>query len=162
MAADTAFRFLHILLIFVSVTSAQISMVNGQPQFSGTQVETAPASQPTLIYNCAKLPAICKNVEQRNPLGTTFDLHFDKNANRKRTRRGIACPTKWKSTHSCPERNQPDTVGQGDVLGQGSFPARPYGRAGLAQGAPGWNRIADATGAFSGMIWTCDEWPAAS
>jgi hypothetical protein len=159
MVASAAFG---ILLIFVSVTRAQISMVNGQPQFSGTQVAIAPASQPTLIYNCGKLPAICSNVAQRNQLGTTFDLHFDKNANRKRARRNTACPTRWKFTHSCPEGNQPDTVGQGDTLGQGSFPARPYGRTGLTQGAAGWNRIADATGVFSGMMWTCDEWPAAS
>lgn len=32
--------------------------VQGQP----------PATQPLLVYNCAKLPSICRNVNQRNPL----------------------------------------------------------------------------------------------
>ncbi|KAF1997002.1 glycoside hydrolase family 18 protein [Amniculicola lignicola CBS 123094] len=163
MAASIAYHLvLALFSFFLSLATAQISIVNGQPQFSNTPVATAPASQPTLIYNCAKLPAICNNVQQRNQLWTPFDLHFDKNNNRKKTRRNTACPTRWKFGHPCPEPNQPDTVSQGDVLGGGSFPARPYGRQGLVQGAPGWNRIGDAVGNFAGMMWTCDEWPAAS
>jgi hypothetical protein len=147
-------RLCFLLLLLTSTSIQQFTNVGGQLYVSGTLVVTAPASQPTLGYNCNKLPAICNNVAQVHQLGVPIDLHFDKNNNRKKARRNAACPSRWKFTNSCPEPNQPDTVGRGTSLGQGSFAARPYGRTqGMTQGMPGWNRIADAAGQFSGMMW---------
>lgn len=154
------------------------SLVAGQP----------PATQPLLIYNCAKMPSICRNVNQRNPLlgvvgnlqagnlgrlnpGNTpggldyLQLTYDTNNNNKRGRRNAACPSRWKLTHPCPEGNQPPTVASGDSWTFGGYIGQGWNRAPLGQllpGQAGYNVIADLmnTGP-SGMMWTCDEWPPA-
>jgi len=151
----TAVRLSFLLLLLTSLSTSQFTNVGGQLRVSGTLVATAPASRPTLGYNCNKLPAICNNVAQVNQLGVPIDLHFDKNNNRKKARRNAACPSRWKFQHACPEAGQPQTVGKDTSLNQGSFAARPYGRTqGMTQGMAGWNRIADGAGQFSGMMWS--------
>lgn len=151
-------------------------------------VEGQPATQPLLIYNCAKMPAICRNVNQRNPLlavsgnlaagnlgklnpGNTpgglnyLQLTYDTNNNNKRGRRNAACPSRWKLTHPCPEPNQPLTVASGDSWNFGGYIGQGWNRAPLGQlvpGQAGYNVIADpANTGPSGMMWTCDEWPPA-
>ncbi len=167
-----------ILVALYELTVAQVSTVNGVAQYAGTPVQQNPNGIPTLVYNCAKLPAICQNVNRRNPLtprttgfgalqgASHLELHYDTNTARTDTRRGIACPSGWKKTHVCPETNQPETVPAGSRLGSGSFPARRYVDPNLPvplqRGEPGYNAIANRAGGHSGMIWTCDEWPPAS
>ncbi|QKD48531.2 uncharacterized protein FOBCDRAFT_236188 [Fusarium oxysporum Fo47] len=137
---------------------------------------------PTLAYNCAKVPASCENVHQQYPLATTvhaapagvvtshhtilgarshLQLHFDRDDN-SGGRRGKACAKNWKNHHNCPESNQPDTVPAGAMMGDGSFPAARWNPNNLVMGDAGYNRIANAAGQFSGMMWTCDEFPFAT
>lgn len=158
-----------------NVAVAQISVVNGQSVFANTPVRTAPHGAPTMVWNCAKMPAICQNVNQRNQLtprpagghaglaGGQIMLHYDSDESRKDARGRAACPSSWRMNHACPEAAprpvQPATVPQGAMLGGGSYAARPYNRAGKVQGDNGWNQIADANGGDSGMMWSCDEWP---
>lgn len=126
---------------------------------------------PTLIYNCAKMPAICTNVNRSNPLtpqpggglgqiiGGQITMHFDTDKTRKDTRRDFACPDNWKNHHDCPETNpaQPQTVPKGSSLNHGSFPARPHGpsRQNKQKGDPGWNTIANAAGQPAGIVSEC-------
>ncbi|MCJ1283616.1 hypothetical protein MMC26_002947 [Xylographa opegraphella] len=165
---------LTLCLILLTFTSAQTSTVNGQAVYSGTPVATNPNGIPTLIYNCAKLPAICQNVNRRNPLtalgpgqyGTLLgndhiELNYDTDAARHEARNKDVCPGSWKNTHPCPETNQPYTVPQGSSYNHGGYPPARYNPNNLAPGASGYNKIADSQGGESGMIWTCDEWPPA-
>lgn len=167
-----------LFLTLYKLTVAQVSTVNGVAQYAGTPVQQNPNGIPTLVYNCAKLPAICQNVNRRNPLTprtTGFgalqgvnhvELHYDTDGGRINSRRNVACPSNWKLTHTCPEPNQPETVPAGSRLGSGSYPARRYVDptlpAPLVIGDPGYNAIANRAGGHSGMIWTCDEWPPAT
>ena len=102
-------------------------------QFMGTPVQANPMGIPTLTYNCAKMPSICQNVNSQNPLQPTqggfgpvqgqnnyVTLHYDRQAGSPRAaqRRCQACPNSrcpgnpvpWKSTHACPEPQQPLVV----------------------------------------------------
>ncbi|CAJ2504361.1 Uu.00g117550.m01.CDS01 [Anthostomella pinea] len=36
--------------------------------FSDSALSQPPSTQPLLVYNCAKMPSICRNVDQRNTL----------------------------------------------------------------------------------------------
>lgn len=55
------------LMIYVFIPAlAQTSTVNGRAEYEGISVATNPNGIPTLIYDCAKLPAGCSNVNQRN------------------------------------------------------------------------------------------------
>lgn len=151
------------------------STVAGTAEYKGTAVQTNPNGIPTLVYNCAKLPAICKNVNNRNPIsgggasspGTLtlqggvdyIELNADTDQARHDSRNGAACPDRWKRTHACPERDQPVTVPRGASVGSGSFVGRKYNN--VPQGDDGSNMIADAQSNYRGMIWTCDEWPPA-
>ncbi|KAF7558106.1 hypothetical protein G7Z17_g84 [Cylindrodendrum hubeiense] len=165
-----------------SIGARMVSTVNGQAVHDGTAVEQNPHGIPTLVYNCAKVPALCENVHQQYPLNTYTHtpqpgqsvtghstlqgrthllLHFDTGA-KSQIQRGVACNTGWKKRHVCPETNQPHTVPEGAVLGDGSFPAARWNPNGLKFGDSGYNRIADRLGQFSGMMWTCDEFPFAS
>ena len=138
---------------------------------------------PTLIYNCAKLPAICANVEKtypRNPnpnaqgggglVNGPITMHYDLNKRRKNMRRRDAgcVAKKWRKAVTCPE-----AIGPPVALAPGYID-----RAGRARGvafrAQKWtpppnvnlvgaaiNAIADPQNQFKGLIWTCDEFPPA-
>lgn len=172
--------YLSILVIQVHVAYAQTSTINGRAEFAGTPVATNPFGPPTLVYNCAKLPAICQNVNRRNPLNNiaggglgelqgidSIELNYDTDKLRHDGRNRGVCPGSWKRRHSCPETNavsginQPRTVPAGSSYGFGSYPAARFVQQNLVQGDAGFNKIADANGGDSGMIWTCDEWPPA-
>lgn len=155
---------------------AQVSTVAGTAVYDGTPVTTNPNGAPTLVYNCAKLPAICSNVNRRNRL-TNYGpgkygpligndhvvMHYDTDSTRKSERRdgpnGV-CKSSWKSHHPCPETSQPNTVPGGSSYKNSYAPAR-YNPNNVGFGKSGYNRIADPQGGDSGMIWSCDEWPPA-
>ncbi|KAI1749014.1 hypothetical protein F4782DRAFT_514853 [Xylaria castorea] len=143
-----------------------------------------PSTQPLLIYNCAKMPSVCRNVNQVNPLSPIvgnpaagnigrlnqgqnggqdyITLTYDTNANRKRTRRNTACPSRWKVSHPCPQTDQPPTVASHTSWGFGSYIGLRWNPNNLMMGQAGYNVIANvANTGPSGMIWTCDEWPPA-
>ncbi|KAH6994560.1 hypothetical protein EDB82DRAFT_556830 [Fusarium venenatum] len=169
------------------------------------QVSTNKHGIPTLVYNCAKVPALCQNVNKLYPLETTvhvlpsantahsapsassdhsaplattnappatvtglhtiqgtqtyIQLHLDRDTEKKNKRRSKACPGSWRQTHPCPESNQPETVPKGAILGDGSFPPARWNPNNILPGENGYNRIANAAGQYSGMMWTCDEFP---
>ncbi|KFA82003.1 hypothetical protein S40288_07998 [Stachybotrys chartarum IBT 40288] len=149
--------------------------------YGATTVSQAPHGILTLVYNCAKMPAICQNVHVTYPLNTINQgtglnghgtlqgqshllLHFDRGGNAA-TRRGIACSGNFAAGHlgnPCPSLNQPHTVPFGAMLGRGSYPAARFNPTNIAPGNPGYNTIANAAGQYSGMMWTCDEFPPAS
>ncbi|KAK4900722.1 hypothetical protein LTR49_027411 [Elasticomyces elasticus] len=138
--------------------------------YSSTPVGTNPQGIPTLLYNCAKLPAICNNVNSAYPLSPTvvsattyrsiptasqgyYEFNLDKDTVRKNRRRRLSCPANWKSSHTCPEPDQPPVVGAGKSVSDGFVGS-------LLE--PGISyQIADQEGVNTGMAWTCDEFPAA-
>lgn len=166
---------LTIAITFLSLVLAQTSTVNGVAEYRGTPVATHPYGIPTLVYNCAKLPAICQNVNTRNRLqnvvgigglglgklvGNAYiELNYDTNQARKDERRLSVCPQSWRITHPCPETNQPNTVPADTSLGQGSWPVARFNPQNLRPVDSGYNTIANGNGGNSGLIWTCDEWP---
>ncbi|KAJ9616794.1 hypothetical protein H2200_000513 [Cladophialophora chaetospira] len=89
-------------------------------------VTSDPVGVPTLLYNCAKMPNICANLDTYPPAsirksGSVWSidnpsgeiaLHFDKDADRKENRRKLTCPNKadgsmyggsWHNRNSCPK-----------------------------------------------------------
>lgn len=154
------------------VLAQGISVVNGVSMYSSTQVRTAAEGAPTMFYNCAYMPAICENVNQRDPLmGTAGDrdspingpirLHADFDTKRNRRRGRKACPGSWKKSHSCPETSQPPVQARSPgSLVIFDWVGLPLNRNTGAIGSAGWNRIAARDGVSdSGLMWTCDEHP---
>lgn len=117
---------LVLLPILISQTDAQTSVVNGVPEYSGTPVSVNPLGIPTLTYNCAKMPAICNNVNKAYPLdvgprigtqGTLLgrshiELNVDRDSRRVERRRSAVCGSTWRYSHPCPEPDQPLVVPQ--------------------------------------------------
>lgn len=166
-----------------------ISVVQGTTKYHGTAISTAPIQQPTLAYNCAKLPSICENVARHFPVnrspqgnpqyitglqaaGGVTQMYYDKSSGRKKWRRARACPSGWntKAANLCPMPNQPLVVAN---------PSNPQSiRYTVSNGFPGRrfydnnnkrpksakrNQIALPNGGVSTpMMWSCDEFPAAT
>lgn len=145
--------------------------------------------RPTMVYNCAFMPTICKNIKQfagSLPIaGSEWTFHFDPVKARANTRRGHACPKGWvhklkpDNTPRCPEPDQPDWVGyeHGNTAKHG--PYRPKIHPGRDKQlkdtfnrlAKSWQRIRfnkDGTYEKSiewhdyGAVMSCDEFPAAT
>ncbi|KAK2736011.1 hypothetical protein FQN57_000904 [Myotisia sp. PD_48] len=125
--------------------------------------------RPTLVYNCAQAPSLCKTAGNYLGAGvTTATLHYDNNAIRKTARRDDSCPGNWIDTHDCPAPDQPQWKGKGRDHFSNVIMWRDK------NGVVDRNRIADhstkrlADGTekdiyrFAGAIMSCDEWPAAS
>jgi hypothetical protein len=104
---------------------------------------------PTLVYNCAKMPAICNNVNKiypRNPDGTLKDgpvrLHYDALGSAKDDRRKRACPKsgkdkEWYANHPCPEQDQPPVCPPTDSsMVRGSHKEMHSGERGWMIGVP--------------------------
>ncbi len=83
---------------------------------------------PTMVYNCAYMPAICKNVKKYSgylPVaGQERTFHYDRDLNvakaRKRltARRKAVYPDDWiKEPGRCPESDQPDWTGYLNEVG---------------------------------------------
>lgn len=175
---------LYLSLVSLGLTDST-STIQGTAEYSGTPVQTNPNGIPTLVYNCAKLPSICKNVNTRNPIagggdsapgtltnpagGDHIELNIDTSAVRHRQRNQAACPGSWKLTHNpqqafaCPEPNQPLTVRRGQSIITGGYNGVRFRQnvPGLTRASDGALMIADQTGNYQGVIWTCDEWPPA-
>ncbi|KAK5741798.1 hypothetical protein LTR17_003789 [Elasticomyces elasticus] len=167
--------YLMLVLSLITGSDCQTSTITidgiATAVYSSTPVGTNPQGIPTLLYNCAKLPAICNNVNSAYPLspavvGTAtyrsiptasqgyYEFNLDKDTVRKNRRRRLSCPANWKSSHACPERDQPLVVGAGKSVSDGFVGS-------LLE--PGISyQIADQEGVSSGMDWTCDEFPAAT
>lgn len=138
-----------------------------------------------LVYNCAKMPSICRNVHQRNPLqavqGVTgagnlgeldqgrtpgglpyITLNYDTSEPNKKARRSVACPSNWHQTQRCPKGDQPPTVYSGVAYTSG-YTGQRWIQANINFGDPGYNVIANAANTGpGGMFWSCDEWPPAT
>jgi hypothetical protein len=174
-AKDGSTRTMSLLVCLVVLVG--VSFVSAQP----------PTTQPLLIYNCAKMPSICRNVNQRNALLPVvgfpaagnigeidagqnggqdwLTLTFDTNNNNKRSRRNAACPSNWKAqlANACPKNNQPPTVPSGSSWSVNSYIGMRWNPNNLVFGQAGFNVIANPAGTGpSGMMWTCDEWPPAT
>jgi hypothetical protein len=124
--------------------------------------------RPTLVYNCAHAPSLCKTVNKYwASAGITTTLHYDANQERKAARRRQSCPDDWVETNGCPESDQPQWKAEGrptltDVVMWHD-----------KDGVPDVNRIADKSTKrdrngneipvyrFAGAVMSCDEWPAA-
>ena len=138
-----------------------------------------PAATPMLVYNCAKMPAICNNIDKINPLdpGTKIligpqylEFHYDTNSDRSTKRRADVCGNfHQQGIHDCPEIDQPAVAvsgGWSDIDGRPnspSFVGQTFlnNRLGMISGAEK-NIIADEDNDYQGMYWSCDEWPPAS
>lgn len=143
--------------------------------------------RPTLVYNCAYMESICKNVvKYLGYLPTRANptiMHFDPDSNRKKARRGAACPDKkpgWANilkddgTPRCPEPDQPKWIAYVMDAKQGPFDAeihpvpetQSYNRL-----SSSWEKIdVDEKGKITettvwddyDTIMSCDEFPAAT
>ncbi|KAI0552393.1 hypothetical protein F4679DRAFT_535452 [Xylaria curta] len=142
---------------------------------------------PTLVYNCARLPSICRNVNSRNPLlavpgvaaagnigkldpGRTpgglnyIELTFDLSSTNKNDRRDLACPSSWyrNLANACPRNDQPRVVTGQQSWGSG-YTGQRYVQQGVVFGEAGYNVIANqANTGPAGVFWSCDEWPPAT
>ncbi|CZR51256.1 uncharacterized protein PAC_01131 [Phialocephala subalpina] len=138
------------------------------PTYLGTPV-AIPNPLPTLIYNCAIMPAICNNVQawiQAQGLTLPHTFHYDTDTFRKEARGERACPTgrnnRWSLNHNCPEANQPAVHGY--IRTVRVVPAMvQYGTALLMNQAMFTYEIAgNPATESSGLAYTCDEFPARS
>lgn len=114
------------LLLLKDVTAQSTTVIGG----TTITMSANPVGVPTLAYNCAKLPAICNNVNANGGQYALTDLgnnlkgrlstvpfvvmHSDTDADRRKARRDSVCPSSgnnaWKNTHTCPEPDQPLVV----------------------------------------------------
>ena len=121
-----------------------------------TSVRTLPA-MPTLVYNCAIVPALCANVEQLRPGaaggGHSEIMGWDPARKRKKARNKAICPSDWKEKTVCPRTGQPPIHPLGitnDVppwVEQGGFAVLKMGPSGQYE--------------RTGLMMTCDEFPPA-
>ncbi|KAF9885281.1 hypothetical protein FE257_013079 [Aspergillus nanangensis] len=133
-------------------------------------------ARPKLVYNCHKVPALCKTSRGSLNGGSTAVRHYDRDSFKERTasRRESSCPGTWLDSHTCPESDQPPefwyqngkTVSKWEVKmwkgqdGQGDASENQLARlTGIKHDRDGiikehWSKL--------GAKLTCDEWPAAS
>lgn len=93
-----------------------------------------------------------------------YILHYDTNKDRHDARNTAACPGNWKNGHPCPETGnapQPFVVPNGTSLGQSGAGGSSFRGTRFANTGGSINQIANAAGQYSGLIWTCDEFPPA-
>ncbi|PLN83320.1 hypothetical protein BDW42DRAFT_200164 [Aspergillus taichungensis] len=142
-------------------------------------------ARPKIVYNCHKVPALCKNVRARLNGETKTTLHYDKNllGERHKARRDQACPHTWIDHHQCPEPDQPENFwyfknpknekkrefGQRKIVMMMHKDEKNPGELIQDRAQFGQNKIAhDAEGNIKvtwseiGATFSCDEWPAAS
>ena len=174
-------RALYVAVIVGSaalVGSDSVSVVAGTTKYENNAILTPSPAVPTVVYNCAKVPALCSNVASYMPMNTAqmtlstdpAVFHFNKNEANHDRRRDQSCPGTWSNTHICPEEDQPAVVLGGSYVNlrgnlfAGAFEGKIFVDPGDpdALGARG-HMIADDTtpNTYSGLIWSCDEFPAA-
>jgi hypothetical protein len=151
--------------------NGQYPQTTANGQYLG-QAVAVPNPRPTLIYNCALMPSICRNVANwvgTNParqLPRNFHLHASTGTHTA-DRRDNSCPDDWKETHVCPEPNQPQSRGwwrkPAGVRNTYSFPSTAKLIPSI-HGNPFINEIAMnlINDDSAGLAYTCDEFPPAS
>jgi hypothetical protein len=98
-------------------TSVEVN--NGKPTAWWSAEAEAPSTSvfvasplPTVFYNCHFAGSLCNNVEltQHGAHAGTIDMElvYDKDSDRRDSRRGKICPKTWNKKHTCPEVDQPD------------------------------------------------------
>lgn len=175
-SAFMAYLLATILTLCSFGSSDSVSPIGGSLHYEGTPVVTLAAGIPTLIYNCAKMPAICYNVDQREHLDDDFlvrnpplTFHFDTDPQRNKKRRDRACPERWYQDHTCPEvGGQPPVIVAGGYMDDDGDPEPPaFSGVWLSDinnpnpSGAARNLIQDHSRFFAGLFWSCDEWPAA-
>ena len=149
------------------------STVGGIAEYMGTAVATAPLGMPTLAWNCAKMPAICENVNSRNPLsnnglgqiaGGPIELHYDVNRDDRNTRRGkTACPSGWSYRNCQPGvnfRGSDIVCADGQTLAGDCFVGDLWRRTDGSNQCRNTPFISYPGGESpTALIWSCDEWP---
>ncbi|KAH0163714.1 hypothetical protein KCU67_g5446, partial [Aureobasidium melanogenum] len=164
--------------------ATSVEIQNGKPTAWWSESAQAPSTSievisplPTIFYNCYYAGSLCNNVEltQNGAQAGTIDMElvFDKDQERKETRRTKNCPSSWNRRHTCPEANQPDVWVRDAWRNADRNKLRPNKISSSLQYGPG-NKgkinylIADyynfVTRSLwpSGLMYTCDEFPFAS
>ncbi len=141
----------------------------GTPSTQSTPVAPNPNGIPTLVFNCAKLPAICATSTGANALerigaqtrsaacaaprssrSTSTRTSAAKDARRAQRVPGVS------EAHARVPRDKPGAAADGAGWRRATT---PYG---VLPAQAGYNHIANAQGGDSDLIWTCDEWPPAA
>ncbi|KAH7312212.1 hypothetical protein B0I35DRAFT_410973 [Stachybotrys elegans] len=154
----------------------QPSVVAGNTVYWSTPVVTY-APRPTMIYNCAKMAAICWNLQEfmtdnaaAGYGAVPLVFHYDPEPWRLNERREFSCPSsgRWQRTHGV---NCGSTPGQPNIipLNPAGVPlppvaVQPGSNVNWQPSGPHFrNEIPNLLGnGPSGMAFTCEEMPAAS
>jgi hypothetical protein len=160
-------------LNFVTSTITQVnnavtttSTVTYAEAWPGTTVEILPTTtldansnpqpaMPTLIYNCAHMQYICKNIDQFGPrpvkgLNTQKIFHYDRSKPRQSLRRNTMCSGSW-TLNNCGGITSP-------ALSPDGWNSLGFAPAPNVQNI----EIAPIGVSRSGRKWSCDEYPPAS
>ncbi|THZ06982.1 hypothetical protein D6C91_10326, partial [Aureobasidium pullulans] len=158
-------------------TSVEVN--NGKPTAWWSAEAEAPSTSvfvasplPTVFYNCHFAGSLCNNVEltQHGAHAGTIDMElvYDKDSDRRDSRRGKICPKTWNKKHTCPEVDQPDVWVRDSTRNADGNRLRPNKISNKLQYNMGMNGrkrnylIEDYSGTPSGLMYTCDEFPFAS
>ncbi|KAF2965936.1 hypothetical protein GQX73_g7641 [Xylaria multiplex] len=151
----------------------RVSTVNNQPLYYGTAVDQGPAV-PTVIFNCDRLRAICWNLQEfmNDQTNTGYGalpliFHYDRDMERKVTRRDFSCPQNWQRKHlgnRCGNVPGQPNVEPGNLPPVVVPPVPVEGPQPWTPRGPNFNNEIPnlANTASSGMAFTCEEMPAAS
>ena len=156
-----------------------------------TLVYNNPRGIPTITWNCAALPYICNNVDEVHPLNRQtrqiipskrtnnrafVELHYDSDGLRKEQRRNFRCPPKWARKRCVDGDNGGYPIGGYNVGGDDNwawtdidgapkdkaFEGEFFDKNNRPANTPDLAYIADLNGKWSGLIWSCDEFPPAA
>ncbi|THY35296.1 hypothetical protein D6D01_01431 [Aureobasidium pullulans] len=161
----------------MQATSVEVN--NGKPTAWWSAEAKAPSTSvfvasplPTVFYNCHFAGSLCNNVEltQHGAHAGTIDMElvYDKDSDRRDSRRGKICPKTWNKKHTCPEVDQPDVWVRDSTRNADGNRLRPNKISNKLQYNMGMNGrkrnylIEDYSGTPSGLMYTCDEFPFAS
>ena len=161
--------------------ATSVEVQNGKPTAWWAEQANSPATKikvtsplPTIYYNCHYAGSLCKNVELTQPgafAGTIdMELVYDKDGDRRDTRRRRICPSLWNQAHTCPETDQPDVYvldSTRNLNDDATAPNKIQNTLKHPMGVKGKNNylISDdfnlkrLSRTPSGLMYTCDEFP---
>ncbi|TIA46633.1 hypothetical protein D6C83_05295 [Aureobasidium pullulans] len=152
-------------------TTEQLQSRSAEAEAPSTSVFVA-SPLPTVFYNCHFAGSLCNDVEltQHGAHAGTIDMElvYDKDSDRRDSRRGKICPKTWNKKHTCPEVDQPDVWVRDSTRNADGNRLRPNKISNKLQYNMGMNGrkrnylIEDYSGTPSGLMYTCDEFPFAS
>ncbi|KAK3296410.1 uncharacterized protein B0H64DRAFT_475218 [Chaetomium fimeti] len=122
---------------------------------------------PTVFYNCKWMPTLCQNAAAYLGAGNNgpVELHYDRNAGRRKERRRHACPDRWANVHCL------NLVGLPNWYTTNDNGARDYPVMQKCDKEPkryhyekvnDFDKDGNPKVAATGVIASCDEFPAAS